>query len=76
MPFALGDEIATSDAPAVLYFSDGSSVKLAANSRAKLTGTETWPKLVLLAGSLDYKLILGSSLSVTKLDLERTPAPR
>jgi hypothetical protein len=71
VPLRVGDEVATSIAPAVLIFADGSSVKLAAGSRAKLIGSEALPKLVLLAGSLDYKVVLGSNLSVTKLDLER-----
>jgi hypothetical protein len=71
VPLTVGNEVATSTAPAVLFFADGSSVKLAASSRAKLTGSEAQPKLVLLAGSLDYKVVLGSNLSVTNLDLER-----
>jgi hypothetical protein len=75
MPLAVGSEVATSSAPAVLFFVDGSSVKLAAGSRARLIGSEAQPKLVLLAGSLDYKLVLGSNLSVTNLDLERKPKP-
>jgi hypothetical protein len=75
MPLAVGSEVATSNAPAVLFFADGSSVKLAAGSRARLTGSEAQLKLVLLAGSLDYKLVLGSNLSVTNLDLERKPRP-
>jgi hypothetical protein len=71
VPLAIGEEVATSSAPAVLFFADGSSVKLAAGSRARLIGSEAQPKLVLLAGSLDYKVVLGSNLSVTKLDFER-----
>ncbi len=68
---AVGNEVATLNAPAVLFFADGSSVKLAASSRARIIGSDTQPKLVLLAGSLDYKVVLGSNLSVTSLDLER-----
>jgi len=75
-PLAVGNEVATSSAPAVLFFHDGSSVKLAADSRAKLTGSETQPKLVLMAGSLDYKVVLGSNLSVTNLDVERKAKQR
>jgi hypothetical protein len=74
-PLAVGSELATGAGAAVVVFEDGSSVKLAAGSRARLTGSEKLPKLVLLAGSLDYKLILGSNLSVTSLDLERTHKP-
>lgn len=75
VPLKVGNEVATSTAPAVLFFADGSSVKLAAGSRAKLIGSEAQPKLVLLAGSLDYKVVLGSNLSVTSLDLERKAKP-
>ena len=75
VPLMLGNEVATSSAPVVLYFAYGSSVKLGAGSRAKLTGSEAQPKLVLLAGSLDYKVVLGSNLSVTSLDLERKAKP-
>ena len=71
VPLAVGSEVATDHTPAVLFFADGSSVKLAASSRAKIVGSEAQPKLVLLAGSLDYKVVLGSNLSVTSLDLER-----
>lgn len=75
VPLAVGDEVDTLAGPAILFFADGSSVKLAAGSRAKLMGSETQPKLVLLAGSLDYKVVLGSNLSVTNLDLERNAKP-
>ena len=75
VPLGVGSEVATSTAPALLFFADGSSVKLAAGSRAKLTGSETAPKVILLAGSLDYKVVLGSNLSVTSLDLERKSKP-
>jgi hypothetical protein len=75
VPLVVGSEVATSTAPALLFFADGSSVRLAAASRAKLTGSEAQPKLVLLAGSLDYKVVLGSNLSVTSLDLERKAKP-
>lgn len=70
-PLEVGNEIATSTAPAVLFFPDGSSVKLAKSSRAQLTGTDSQLKLILLSGSLDYKVVLGSNLSVTNLDVER-----
>ena len=68
---AVGNEVATANSPAVLFFADGSSVKLGAGSRARLIGSDAQPKVVLLAGSLDYKVVLGSTLSVTNLDQER-----
>ena len=67
----VGNEVATANGPAVLFFADGSSVKLGASSRVRLIGSEAQPKVVLLAGSLDYKVVLGSTLSVTNLDQER-----
>jgi hypothetical protein len=75
LPLEIGSEVATITAPAVLFFQDGSSVRLAPVSRAKLTGSPTLPKLILLSGSLDYKVVLGSNLSVTNLDLERKTKP-
>ena len=68
---AVGNEVATANGPAVLFFADGSSVKLGASSRVRLIGSDARPKVVLLAGSLDYKVVLGSTLSVTNLDQER-----
>jgi hypothetical protein len=75
-PLIVGNEVVTTNAPAILFFRDGSSVKLAPCSDAKLTGSEAQPKLILMGGSLDYKVVLGSSLSVTNLDLERKITPR
>jgi len=71
----IGNEVATSTAPATLLFPDGSSVILARSSHAKLTGSAGRPKLILLGGALDYKVVLGSNLSVTNLDLERQTQP-
>ncbi len=71
----IGNEIATSTAPATLLFPDGSSVILSPSSSAKLTGSAGQPKLILLGGALDYKIVLGSHLSVTNLDLERQAQP-
>jgi hypothetical protein len=75
-PLVLGDLIATSSGPAVVLFQDGSKVKLLPNSSVKIAGVAAKPKLVLLSGSLDYKLIPGSILSVTNLDIERKQQQR
>lgn len=64
-PVLLGDDIATSTAPATMSFQDGSKIKLAPSSHAKLSGSAAHPKLTLLAGSLDYKLAAGSDLSLS-----------
>jgi len=65
-PLVTGDEIATSTAPATILFRDGSSVALSARSSARLTGTSTQPKLVLIAGSLNYKIVPGSKLALSR----------
>jgi hypothetical protein len=65
-PLVTGDEIATSTAPATILFRDGSSVALAAKSSARLTGTSVQPKLVLMAGTLNYKIVPGSKLVLSK----------
>jgi hypothetical protein len=65
-PLVTGDEIATSTAPATILFRDGSSVALAAKSSALLTGTSTQPKLVLMVGSLNYKIVPGSHLLLSR----------
>jgi hypothetical protein len=71
-PVILGDTVATSQGPAVLFFEDGSTVKLATNSTVKIDGTSASPKLFLLAGSLDYELVAGSKVTITNLDMEHT----
>jgi hypothetical protein len=65
-PLVTGDEISTSSAPATILFRDGSSVALAAKSSARLTGTSTQPKLVLMVGSLNYKIVPGSHLLLSR----------
>ncbi len=70
-PVVVGDTVATAKGPAVLVFPDGSAMKLGSNSSVRIAGVEASPKVVLLAGALDYKIVPGSSLSVTNLDAER-----
>lgn len=65
-PLVAGDEIATSTAPATILFQDGSSVALSAKSSARLTGTSFRPKLVLTAGSLNYRLVSGSKVALSR----------
>ena len=69
-PVVVGDTVATSHGPAVLVFSDGSALKLGSNSSVRIGGLDAKPKIVLLAGALDYKLVPGSAVSVTNLDSE------
>ena len=65
-PLVTGDEITTSTAPATILFRDGSSVALAAKSSALVTGTSLQPKLVLIAGSLNYSLVAGSKVALSR----------
>jgi hypothetical protein len=70
-PLVVGDTVATSQGSAVLFFPDGSAVKLGINSSAKIDGDAASPKLILLAGALDYRLVPGSNLAITNLEAER-----
>lgn len=83
-PVVVGDEITTSAAPAVMSFQDGSIIQLAPRSQAKITGTIESPKVVLMAGNLQYKIAPGSALSLTNTGVNAgepanagapTPAP-
>jgi hypothetical protein len=65
-PVVLGDEIETADAPAVVSFEDGSRISLSPHSRVKLGGTDAEPKVILVAGLLDYNLAAGSKVSVSR----------
>jgi hypothetical protein len=73
-PVVAGDTVSTTNGPAVLLFHDGSTVKLGENSSAKVDVVGANPKVVLLAGALDYKLVAGSNLKVTNLDGTRKDA--
>jgi hypothetical protein len=74
-PVVLGDTVATARGSAVLKFTDGSAMKLGSNSSVRIAGVETKPKIVLLAGALDYKIVPGSGVSVTNLDSEHKAVP-
>lgn len=75
-PLVLGDSVATSRGPAVLIFIDGSTVKLGVHSKLKIDGLAAKPQLVLVTGTLDYRLVRGSDLAVTHLNGERDDAKR
>jgi hypothetical protein len=72
-PVVAGDDLATAKFPAVLYFHDGSSVQLAADSSVTLGGSAEEPKLVLTSGKLGYKLVAGSKIAITNAAVR--PAP-
>src|ERR1700760_352382 len=61
-PVVAGDAVATSNSAAVLHFRDGSSVSLSAGSSVKLSGSAERPKVLLMAGTLDYMLVAGSKV--------------
>ena len=65
-PLVLGDEVTTSGSTATMLFQDGSRVKLAPQSRVKISGTTAKPQVLLVAGSLDYRLTPGSSVLLAK----------
>jgi hypothetical protein len=68
-PLVSGDTVATSAAPAVLTFRDGSTVKLAENSSVRIATAGVNENVVLLAGALDYKLFPGSNVKVMNSDM-------
>ena len=70
-PIVVGDELKASNVPATLSFNDGSRIKLAPQSQIKISGTTQEPRLVLVAGNLEYKLAPGSALSLVT---EKAPA--
>jgi hypothetical protein len=73
-PVVMGDTVSTIDGPAVIRFPEGSQVKLEANSTLKISGVDQKPRLMLLGGAVDYKLMPGSGLSVTNVIKKEVPA--
>lgn len=67
-PMVLSDSVATNDGGALLKFKDGSTITLSPKTQVRLIGTDEAPKLVLIAGNLDYKLAVGSRLSIVTAD--------
>jgi hypothetical protein len=67
-PLVVGDELATSTAPAQISFHDGSSIALAPKSNARIAGTSAEPVFLLVSGSLDYNLTKNSKVSVTRVE--------
>jgi hypothetical protein len=74
-PLVAGDALATAKSPATLYFHDGSSVTLAAESSAKLGGSAREPKLMLTSGRFDCKLVPGSTIVITNAANPSTKGP-
>ena len=74
-PVMVGDDVRTSTAPATMSFQDGSRIQLAPQSQLKLAGSEAAPRVVLVAGNLEYKLAPGSPVSVSKEEAAGAPEP-
>jgi hypothetical protein len=75
-PVVSNDEISTAAGAAMLTFRDGSAIKIAPQSRIRLSGSPTSPEVILIAGNVDTKLASGSNLIVTKAspdDKDGTP---
>jgi hypothetical protein len=71
-PVVVTDEVATFDhGGAVLNFQDGSRVDIQANSRVRVQGTDSNPRVVLLAGKMNYNIVSGSRVSVLALTAEQ-----
>jgi hypothetical protein len=65
-PLIGNDEVSTSAGAALMTFRDGSAVKLAPQSRIRLSGSANAPMVILIAGNVDTKLAPGSKLLVTR----------
>ncbi len=65
-PLIGNDEVATSFGAALMTFRDGSAVKLAPQSRVRISGSANAPLVILMAGNVDTKLAPGSKLLVTR----------
>lgn len=72
-PLVSGDELETGAAPAILVFMDGSRVKLSAQSRVRVAAAGSQLKVILEAGTLDYKLAVDAKLSVSSSKTEKQP---
>jgi hypothetical protein len=72
-PLVIGDELATNTASASILFKDGSNVTLAPKSTLKITGQEGSPVVVLESGSVDYKLVKDSKVSLIRLQDAQIP---
>lgn len=74
-PLVIGDQLTTSKTPALMSFRDGSRLTLAPKCQIKLTGTTEKPRVVLVAGNLEYRLAPGSVLSLTTSETAQDTNP-
>jgi hypothetical protein len=65
-PLVSNDEVSTVAGAALMTFRDGSAIKMAPQSRIRLSGSAMAPQVILIAGNVDTKIAPGSKLIVTK----------
>ena len=63
-PLVVGDDLTTNASAASIQFVDGSRVTLAQKSKAVLTKIDGKLTLRLVSGTMEYKLVRGSGLSL------------
>ena len=63
-PVVLGDTLQSTTSDAMLAFRDGSRVTLGPQSKLRILGSQTKPRVVLVAGTLDYRLTPGSEVTL------------
>jgi hypothetical protein len=67
LPVVAGDEIATSNSPAMIYFTDKSRATLEPNTRVKLESRSSSVALHVLSGSADLQQAEGSQVSLIQI---------
>ncbi len=75
LPVVVGDEIATSSSPAMIYFIDKSRATIAPNSRVKLEAHSSSVALRVLSGVVDLKQAAGSRISLLQAINSAAPKP-
>lgn len=75
-PVVVNDDVSTFQGAAVLAFPDGSRISLSPNSRVQLQGSDANPRVVLLAGKMNYNLAHGSHVSVISVASYQEPGSK
>ena len=73
LPLVAGDEIATSDSTATIFFADKSRAMIAPNSRVKLEPNGSSVALRVLSGSVDLNRATSSQVTVIAPNLPAAP---
>jgi hypothetical protein len=74
-PLVVGDTLQSTASQATLLFRDGSSVTLSPESKLRILGTQAKPRIVLVAGTLDYRLSPGSEVTLSSDEGSAPPDP-